>query len=75
MANGYRNTHVLKLLKNLYGQKQAEKVWNKHLTSVLVKIGFVQSKVDECVLYRDGVLCMVYVDDGIFLFLNMGKIY
>jgi hypothetical protein len=63
MANGSRNTHVLKLLKNLYGQKQAGRVWNKHLTSGLVKIGFVQSKVDECVFYRDGVIFMVYVDD------------
>jgi hypothetical protein len=42
MANGNRNTHVIKLLKNVYGQKQAGRVWNKHLTSGLVKIGFVQ---------------------------------
>jgi hypothetical protein len=32
-ARGDRNTHVLKLLKNLYGQKQARRVCNKHLTS------------------------------------------
>jgi hypothetical protein len=32
MANGNRDTHVLKLLKILYGQKQAGKVWDKHLT-------------------------------------------
>jgi hypothetical protein len=49
-------------------------LWNKHLTSGLVKIGFFQSKVDECVFYRDGVIFMVYVDDGIFFCLNMGKI-
>jgi hypothetical protein len=58
----------------VYGQKQAGRVWNKHLTSGLVKIGFVQSKVDECVFYRDGVICMVYVDDGIFFCINMDKI-
>jgi hypothetical protein len=39
-----------------------------------LKIGFVQSKVDECVFNRDGVIFMVYVDDGIFLCINMGKI-
>jgi hypothetical protein len=74
MVNGDRNTHVLKLLKNLYGKKQAGRVWNKHLTSGLVKIEFVQSKVDECVFYRDSVIFIVYVEDGIFFCLNMGKI-
>jgi hypothetical protein len=74
MANGNRNTHVLKLLKNLYSQKQAGRVCNKHVTSGLVKIGFVQSKVDECVFYRYGVIFMVYVDDGIFFCKGMDKI-
>jgi hypothetical protein len=75
MASGNRNTHVLKLLKNLNGQRQAGRVWNKHLTSGLVKIGFIKYKVDECVFYRDGVIFMVYVDDGIFFCLTMSKIY
>jgi hypothetical protein len=74
MANGNRNTHVLKLLNNMYGQKQAGRVWNKHLTSGLVKIGFVQSTVDACVFYRDGVIFMVYVDDGMFFCKIMDKI-
>jgi hypothetical protein len=39
-----------------------------------LKIGFVQSKVDEYVFYRDGVVLMVYVDDGICVCINMGKI-
>jgi hypothetical protein len=74
MASGDRNTHVLKLLKNLYGQKKAGRVWNKHLTSGILKVGFVQLKVDECVFYRDGMIFMVYVDDVIFFCINMGKI-
>jgi hypothetical protein len=74
MASGDRNTHILKLLKNLYGQKQAGRVWKKHLTSGLLKIGFVQSRGDECVFYRDGVIFMVYVDDEIFFCINMGKV-
>jgi hypothetical protein len=72
--NGNRNTHVLKLLKNLYGQKQAGRVWNNHLTSGLVNVGFVQSKVDEFVFYRDGVIFMVYVEYGIFFCKSMDKI-
>jgi hypothetical protein len=75
MASGDRKTHVLNLLKNVYGQKQAVRVWNKHLTSGLLKIEFVQSKVDECVFYRDGVIFMVYVDDELFFCIIMGRIY
>ena len=29
------STHVLQLLKNLYGQKQTGRVWNHHLNNVL----------------------------------------
>ncbi len=32
--------YVLKLEKNLYGHKQAGRVWNKHLVSRLERIGF-----------------------------------
>jgi histone deacetylase 1/2 len=67
MADGSRKTHVLKLLKNLYGQKQAGRVWNLHLIKGLSKIGFRQSEIDECVsFYRDQTIFVVYVDDGIF---------
>jgi hypothetical protein len=63
---GNGKTHVLKLLKNLYGQKQAGRVWNQFLTKGLTEIGFEQSKVDECVFFRNNVIFIVYVDDGIF---------
>jgi histone deacetylase 1/2 len=66
MADGSRKTHVLKLLKNLYGQKQAGRVWNQHLVKGLIKIGFKQSEIDECVFYRSKTIFVVYVDDGIF---------
>eukprot|EP00957_Ditylum_brightwellii_P185758 14142558-Ditylum_brightwellii.AAC.1 len=52
MSDGSRGTHVLKLLKNVYGQKQASRVWYDHLKEGLVKIGFTQSAIDECVFYR-----------------------
>jgi hypothetical protein len=44
--------YVLKLHRNIYGQKQAGRVWNQFLVSKLVnELGFKQSKVDECVFY------------------------
>ena len=64
---GSKRSHVLKLRKNLYGQKQAGLVWFRHLTRRLKKIGFKQSKVDECIFYKGSCVFFFYVDDGIFL--------
>lgn len=60
-----KKDYVLRLKRNLYGQKQAGRVWNKFLHDGLIKAGFKQSKIDECVYYRGKTLFLVYVDDGI----------
>ena len=58
--------YVLKLNKNVYGQKQAGRVWNKYLVDKLVnEIGFKQSEVDECVFYKGNVMYVLYTDDSI----------
>jgi hypothetical protein len=59
--------HVLKLEKNIYGQKQAGRVWNSFLMDKLMSIGFTTSLIDDCVFFRGDVIFMVYVDNGIFL--------
>ena len=69
-----RETHALKLLQNLYGQKQAGRVWNQHLHQILLELGWTQSKADDCVYYKDGVLFCVYVDDGIFFSPSRDKV-
>jgi hypothetical protein len=66
-TDGNSKDHVLKLLKNIYGQKQAGRVWNEYLVDKLNSIGFKQSLIDDCVFYRDDIIFMVYVDDGIFI--------
>jgi hypothetical protein len=66
-AHGNTKDHVLKLEKNIYGQKQAGCVWNSFLVDKLLSIGFTTSLIDDCVFYRDDVIFMVYVDDSIFL--------
>jgi len=61
-----RTRDVLRLNRNVYGQKQAGRVWNKYLVDKLVnKVGFVQSKVDECVFYKGNVIYVLYTDDSI----------
>jgi hypothetical protein len=63
--DGDRKQYALKLQKNLYGQKQAGRVWNQYLTKRLLKNGFTQSKVDECLFYYKRCVMLVYVDDTI----------
>jgi Reverse transcriptase (RNA-dependent DNA polymerase) len=58
--------YVLKIHRNIYGQKQAGRVWNRYLVNKLVKeLGFRQSKVDECVFYRGTTLYVLYTDDSL----------
>jgi hypothetical protein len=58
---------VLKLLKNIYGQKQAGRVWNSFLVDKLTSLGYTSSLIDDCVFFRGDIIFMIYVDDGIFL--------
>jgi Reverse transcriptase (RNA-dependent DNA polymerase) len=58
--------YVLKIHRNIYGQKQAGRVWNQYLVRKLVKdLGFQQSAVDECVFYRGSTLYVLYTDDSL----------
>ena len=63
--DGDTKDYVLKLNKNLYGQKQAGRVWNKYLVNKLESVGFEQSLHDECLFYRGKVLYVLYTDDTI----------
>ena len=58
---------VLKLLKSIYGLKQAGRQWNKKLHGTLINMGFKQLQSDHCVYvqHRHGavVVLAVYVDD------------
>jgi hypothetical protein len=66
--HSHSNDYVLKLLAiaNLYGQKQASRVWNQYLVNHLLQIGFKQSLIDECVFYKGNIIFVGYVDDSIF---------
>jgi len=65
---------VLQMLRNIYGQRQAGRVWNKYLHDILVKLGFEQSQIDEGVYYRDGVIYLLYTDGSILASKSEAKI-
>ena len=62
-----RHTNVYKLLKNLYGLKDASKTWFDYLRNGLEKRGWVRSEVDECLFTKNGIILVVYVDDAILI--------
>jgi hypothetical protein len=65
--HGNSKEHVLKLEKNIYGQKQAGRMWNSFLMDKLTSIGFTMSLIDDCIFFCGDIIFMVYVDEGIFL--------
>jgi len=66
--------NVLLLKKNLYGAKQAGKVWFDFLKKGLIDIGFEQSETDKAVFFKGETIFVVYVDDGILMGPNSEEI-
>ena len=62
---GMKMKLVCKLLRSLYGLKQASRVWNIQLHEFLVKIGFKRSNADTCLYVNSehGVVIAIWVDD------------
>lgn len=58
---------VCRLRRSIYGLKQSARCWNKRLHSVLLDLGFSQSKTDPCLYTKMvgnvRVSLLVYVDD------------
>jgi Reverse transcriptase (RNA-dependent DNA polymerase) len=62
---GMKRNMVCRLLRSLYGLKQAARVWNLKIHAFLVKLGFVRSAADPC-LYIDAkrvLYITIWVDD------------
>ena len=68
------DTHILKLTKNMYGQKQAGRVWNKYLDEGLGEIGFKPRKMDLCLYFRGRIALLVYIDDCIMFCPNLAEL-
>ena len=61
------SSQVLRLLKTLYGLKQAGRRWYKKLVEIMEKLGFKRCDVDQAVFYRRKgstlIIVLVHVDD------------
>jgi hypothetical protein len=66
--DGDNDKWCLKVVNNIYGQKQAGRVWHNSLTEKLINIlKFTQSKFDPCVLWKCGCIIIIYTDDTIIV--------
>ena len=58
---------VLKLLKNLYGLKDAGRTWFEHLSYGLIDMGFKATSSDPCIFIRNSDIIILYVDDCVII--------
>ena len=60
---------VCRLVKCIYGLKQASRVWNSKFNDFLLKFGLTRSVADPCVYHRrqgeEITIVIIYVDDGL----------
>ena len=67
LPRGYRSTRrgktCLRLKKSLYGTRFAPKLFYLCILEALIKLGFVQSKMDPCFLMKKDIMLVIYVDD------------
>ena len=61
------SSEVLRLLKTLYGLKQAGRRWYQRLVEIMKALGFKRCDVDQAVFYRRKgstlIIVLVHVDD------------
>ena len=74
LKEGNRKTHVLKLKKKLYGQKQGSRIWFLHLTKILKQLKYRQSSFDECIFTKGNLILFFYADDSVFLCPDKSKV-
>ena len=68
LPRGFRSTQLEKtcllLKKSLYGLAEAPRLWNLHLFEAIKDLGFVQSKIDPCLMMKEDVFLVFFCDDA-----------
>jgi hypothetical protein len=63
-SSKYGSDGCVRLLRSLYGSKFAPRNWYMHLRKALLELGFKESAIDPCLLYKENILMVLYVDDA-----------
>ena len=67
LPRGFRSEEgsnkCLQLVKSLYGLSVAPRLWFEHVLEAFTDQGFKQSQMDPCLLYKETILIVIYVDD------------
>ncbi|KAI0992126.1 hypothetical protein K3495_g16060, partial [Podosphaera aphanis] len=59
-----KDGYSLRVLRSLYGLKQAARDWNIVYSDFLLELGFIRSLADPCLFtHTRGIVLLVYVDD------------
>lgn len=59
---------VCKLIKALYGLREAPKCWNNTFNDVLSQLGFTRSRIDACLYFNSCMYILIYVDDVLVVY-------
>jgi hypothetical protein len=67
LPHGFRSSigqkSCLKLNKSIYGLSVAPRLWFQKILKMLLKLGFKQSKHDQCLLFCNDLFLVLFVDD------------
>ena len=67
LPRGFRSEQgsntCLRLLKSLYGLSVAPRLWYQHLSEALREEGFKPCANDPCLLFKETIMVVLYVDD------------
>ena len=68
LPRGFRTTQTtktcLQLKKSLYGLSVAPRLWNLHLFEAIKSLGFIQSKIDPCLMMKADIFLVFFCDDA-----------